>query len=51
MIVLGLILWILGVILSISVLSNIGIAFMVVGVILLLLGWSGKTVYGRRYWW
>lgn len=51
MIILGLILLILGFIFHISILWTIGIIVLVIGLILALLGASGRAVAGRRHYW
>lgn len=50
MIVLGVILLLLGYLLGIGILSTIGIILLVVGVVLFLLGSTGRPIGGRRYW-
>jgi uncharacterized protein DUF6131 len=50
MIVLGLILLILGWVLGIGILVTIGIIVLVVGVVFLILGQTGRAVGGRKYW-
>jgi hypothetical protein len=50
MIVLGLILLILGFIFGISILWTIGIIVLIIGVVLLVVGATGRTIAGRRYW-
>jgi hypothetical protein len=50
MIILGLILLILGFVLSIPILWTIGIIVVVVGLILALLGATGRAVGGRRHY-
>lgn len=50
MIILGLILAVLGYILGISVLTTIGILLLVVGLVLMLLGQTGRPVGGRRWY-
>jgi hypothetical protein len=49
-IILGVILLILGFVLSIPILWTIGIILVVIGLILLLLGATGRAVGGRKYW-
>ena len=49
MIILGLILLVLGFLLKISILWTIGIIVLVVGLVLLLLGSTGRAVGGRRH--
>jgi Family of unknown function (DUF6131) len=51
MIILGLILLIIGFIAKIAILWTIGIVVLVLGVILLLLGSTGRGVGGRRHYW
>jgi hypothetical protein len=50
MIILGLVLLVLGFLLSIPVLWTIGIVLVVVGLILELLGSTGRAVGGRRHY-
>jgi hypothetical protein len=50
MIVLGLILLILGWVLGIGILVTIGIIVLVIGVVFLILGQTGRAVAGRKYW-
>jgi hypothetical protein len=50
MIVLGLILLILGVLLDIGILWTIGIIILLVGLVFLVLGQTGRAVGGRKYW-
>lgn len=50
MIILGIILLVLGFVLSIPVLWTIGIILIVVGAIFALLGATGRAVGGRKYW-
>lgn len=51
MIILGLILLILGFIFHIAILWTIGIIVLVIGLILALLGATGRAVAGRRHYW
>jgi hypothetical protein len=51
MIILGLILLIVGFIAKITILWTIGIVVLVIGLILLLLGSTGRAVGGRRHYW
>ena len=51
MIVLGIILLIVGFILTIPVLWSIGIVVLLAGLILALLGATGRAVGGRRHYW
>lgn len=50
MIVLGLILMIIGFVASIPVLWTIGIIVLVIGIILFILGSTGRAVGGRKHW-
>lgn len=51
MIILGLVLLVLGFLFHIAVLWTIGIIVLVIGLILALLGASGRAVAGRRHYW
>ena len=51
MIILGIILLILGFLLSVPILWTLGIIALVVGLILALLGTVGHAVGGRRHYW
>jgi hypothetical protein len=50
MIILGVILLVLGFVFSIQILWIIGIVLVAVGLVLLVLGTTGRAVGGRRYW-
>lgn len=50
MIVLGAILLIVGFVLKIGIIWNIGIVLLVIGAALWILGSVGRPVGGRRYW-
>ncbi len=50
MIILGVILLILGFVFSIPVLWTIGLILVAVGVVLMILGATGRAFAGRRYW-
>jgi hypothetical protein len=50
MIVLGIILLILGFIFGIQILWIIGIIVLIIGVVLFVVGATGRTIAGRRYW-
>ena len=50
MIVLGVILLILGLLLDIGILWTIGIIVLVVGLVFLVLGQTGRAIGGRKYW-
>jgi hypothetical protein len=51
MIILGIILLIIGFVAKIAILWSIGIAVLVIGLILVLLGMAGHAVGGRRHYW
>ena len=51
MIILGIILLIIGFLLSIPILWTLGIVALVIGLILVLLGAVGHAVGGRRHYW
>ncbi len=51
MIITGLILFLLGMLLSIPLLSTIGIVLLVIGLVLLLVGRTGRHVGGRAHYW
>ena len=50
MIALGIILLVLGYVLSVPILITLGWILVVVGVVFLVLGSVGRPVAGRRYW-
>jgi len=51
MIILGIILLIVGFVVKIGIIWSIGIAVLVIGLILALLGATGRAVGGRRHYW
>ena len=51
MMVIGVVLLIIGFVASIPILWTLGIVVLVVGVVLFLLGSSGRAVGGRRHYW
>jgi hypothetical protein len=51
MIVLGIILLLIGFVAKIAIAWTIGIIVLIVGLILLLLGSTGRAVGGRRHYW
>jgi hypothetical protein len=51
MVVTGLILLLLGALLSIPLLWTIGVVVLVIGLVLVLLGRSGRKVGGRAHYW
>ena len=50
MIVLGAILLLIGLFAKISILTTIGVIVIVVGLVLMLLGATGRVIGGRKYW-
>jgi hypothetical protein len=50
MIGLGIILLILGFVLKVGILGDIGVVLLVIGAVLWVLGSVGRPVGGRRYW-
>jgi len=50
MIILGIVLLILGFLFSVPVLWTIGLVLVAVGVVLMIIGASGRAIAGRRYW-
>jgi hypothetical protein len=50
MLILGLILLLLGFLLSVPILWTLGIILLVVGAVLFLLGSTGRQVGGRKHW-
>lgn len=51
MIVLGVLLLLLGFFLGIQILWTLGIALLVIGVVLVILGGIGYPVANRQHWW
>ena len=51
MITIGIVLMLLGFLLSIPIFWTIGIVLLIVGVVLMLLGSAGRQVGGRRHYW
>ncbi|MBV9384032.1 MAG: hypothetical protein JOY82_10015 [Streptosporangiaceae bacterium] len=51
MIIIGLALLIIGFVLKIAILWSIGIVVLLIGLILVLLGATGRAVGGRRHYW
>ena len=50
MIILGIVLLIVGFVVSIPILWTIGIILVVVGAVFWILGATGRAIGGRRYW-
>lgn len=51
MLIVGICLWLLGYLLGIGLLATVGLVLVVVGLVLLLLGYAGHPVGGRSWWW
>ena len=51
MIVVGLVLLLLGLLLSVPILWTLGIIVLIIGLVLMLLGSTGRAVGGRRHYW
>jgi hypothetical protein len=51
MIIVGLVLLLLGLLLSVPILWTLGIVVLIVGVVLMLLGSTGRAIGGRRHYW
>jgi hypothetical protein len=51
MIVVGLVLLLLGLLLSVPILWTLGVIVLIVGLVLMLLGSTGRAVGGRRHYW
>lgn len=51
MILLGLILLLIGLVTGVGILWTIGLVLAVVGLVLMLLGRSGRTIGGRAHYW
>lgn len=51
MIILGVVLFVLGLIAAIPVLETLGLILLVAGIVLVLPGSTGRAVAGRRHYW
>jgi hypothetical protein len=51
MIILGVVLILIGFLAKISILTTLGLILLVVGVVLMVLGSTGRAVAGRRHYW
>lgn len=51
MIILGLVLFVVGLLAGISILQTVGIIVLVIGVVLAVLGSTGRAVGGRAHYW
>jgi uncharacterized membrane protein HdeD (DUF308 family) len=50
-IILGIVLIVIGLFAKIAILETLGLVLLVVGVVLMLLGSTGRAVAGRRHYW
>jgi uncharacterized membrane protein HdeD (DUF308 family) len=50
MIILGIVLFVIGLIAKIAILETLGIILVVIGVVLMILGSTGRAVGGRRHY-
>lgn len=50
MVILGVVLWVVGLVASIPILQTVGIILVVIGVILFVLGSMGRAVGGRKHY-
>ncbi len=51
MLILGLVLVLLGWLTGIGILTTLGIILVVIGAVFWILGATGRSIGGRRYWW
>lgn len=51
MIITGLILFLLGALLAVPILTTLGIILLIVGVVLLIVGATGRQIGGRAHYW
>lgn len=51
MIILGVVLFLLGLLLHVGILETIGLIVLVIGAVLWLMGSFGRPVMGRRHYW
>ena len=51
MIILGVVLFVIGIVAKIAILETIGIILAIIGVALFILGSMGRPVGGRRHYW
>jgi hypothetical protein len=51
MIILGIVLFVIGLLAKIAILETLGLILVVVGVVLMILGSTGRAVGGRRHYW
>ncbi|MDA8435126.1 MAG: DUF6131 family protein [Actinomycetales bacterium] len=51
MIILGLVLFVIGLLAKIAILETLGLIVLVVGIVLMVLGSTGRAVAGRRHYW
>ena len=51
MIILGVVLFVIGLLAGIAILKTLGLILLVIGVVLMVLGSTGRVVGGRRHYW
>lgn len=51
MIILGIVLLLLGLVLGIPILWTLGIVAVIIGIVLMVMGGTGRAVGGRRHYW
>ncbi len=51
MIILGVVLFVIGLLANIAILKTVGLILLVIGVVLMVLGSTGRVVGGRRHYW
>jgi len=51
MIILGIVLFVIGLIAKVPIFETLGLILVVVGVVLMVLGSTGRAVAGRRHYW
>lgn len=51
MIILGVVLWVIGLVAKIAILQTVGLIIGIIGVALLILGSTGRSIGGRRHYW
>ena len=51
MIILGIVLFVIGLLAKIAILETLGLILFVIGVVLMVLGSTGRAVAGRRHYW
>jgi hypothetical protein len=51
MIVVGLVLLLLGLLLAVPILWSLGVIVLIIGLVLMVLGSTGRAIGGRRHYW